>query len=532
MAITAKKSVRRKDAAAYVRMSSNKQDASPRQQREQILRLAERSGHRIVQWYEDRAVSGDDIKRRVAFRRMIEDASRGGFAAILCWSQDRFGRFDSIEAGEWVGPLRRAGVTLTTVTDGRIDWNDAIGRLVYTIQQEGKHAFLVDHAKGVLRGALHRARHGRLYPGKTPYGFDKLVFDERGVFVRRIRPGEKLCKPREWTIRLVPSEDASIIRYVRWLFRSYANGASLRSLVVSVNRRHVLPPEGKYWNTSTVRKMLANPVYAGDHAWNRRHVGKYACLLGGEVAREVAFTDKHGPRIYRRTPNSPEDWIVVKDVHPPLVKRADFDRVQARLAEQIKPPRSKIVDPLKSLVVCMHCGRTLTINNHRNVRGKKIVHYRRLECPTYHTKGRTVCRPRSISQPKLLHFLIATLVERVLDPQFEQRLRTSLATWPRSRSTRSPDGLLADAMAQAARHRVALHGSDVELLAAAIRELVERIELRFGRHPRVLGASKVAEGIIYLHQPFTDSKSNLPTIGFSRADFDRVTGAVGRAARA
>lgn len=92
-------------------MSTDKQDDSPEQQRAEILKLAEREGCRIIRWYEDHAISGAKTHKRKGFRQMIRDAKGAGeFKAILCWDQDRFGRFDSIEAGEWVSPLRRAGV--------------------------------------------------------------------------------------------------------------------------------------------------------------------------------------------------------------------------------------------------------------------------------------------------------------------------------------------------------------------------------------------------------------------------------------
>ena len=82
----------------------------------------------------------DATEKRVAFQQMIRDAEeKGDFAVILCWDQDRFGRFDSIEAGRWIYPLRQAGVWLITVAQGRIDWNDFTGRVMYGIIQEGKH---------------------------------------------------------------------------------------------------------------------------------------------------------------------------------------------------------------------------------------------------------------------------------------------------------------------------------------------------------------------------------------------------------
>ncbi len=72
-----------KTAVAYVRMSSDKQEASPNQQREEIIKLAKREGYRIIRWYTDKAISGDATEKRVQFQQMIQDAEAGEFAAVL-----------------------------------------------------------------------------------------------------------------------------------------------------------------------------------------------------------------------------------------------------------------------------------------------------------------------------------------------------------------------------------------------------------------------------------------------------------------
>jgi DNA invertase Pin-like site-specific DNA recombinase len=127
-------------AVAYVRMSFDKQEASPKQQREEITKLAKREGYRVIRWCTDEAISGDATEKRVQFQQMIEDAESGEFQAILAWDMDRFGQFDSIEAGHWIYPLRKAGVCLVTVAQGKIDWHDFTSRIVYSVQQEAKHA--------------------------------------------------------------------------------------------------------------------------------------------------------------------------------------------------------------------------------------------------------------------------------------------------------------------------------------------------------------------------------------------------------
>ena len=46
-------------AVSCIRMSSDKQDASPEQQREEIAKLAERGGYHIIREYFDDSISGD-----------------------------------------------------------------------------------------------------------------------------------------------------------------------------------------------------------------------------------------------------------------------------------------------------------------------------------------------------------------------------------------------------------------------------------------------------------------------------------------
>ena len=142
-------------AASYIRMSSTGQECSPSQQRAEVAKLAAKHGCYIATEFFDDAVSGDDMPRRKGFQAMHKAACNGGgFKIIFCWDQDRFGRFDPIEAGYWIWPLRTAGVKLITVAQGVISWDDFQGRMIYMIQQEGKHQFLRDLSRNVCRGQL------------------------------------------------------------------------------------------------------------------------------------------------------------------------------------------------------------------------------------------------------------------------------------------------------------------------------------------------------------------------------------------
>jgi hypothetical protein len=118
-----------------------------------------------------------------------------------CWDQDRFGRFDSLEAGYWIHPFRQAGVRLVTVTEGPINWEDFTGRVMYSLKQEGKHQFLRDLSRNTARGQTSNAKAGFSAGSDAPYGLDRMLVDEQGVERQRVRRGEQVAKPKSWHSR-------------------------------------------------------------------------------------------------------------------------------------------------------------------------------------------------------------------------------------------------------------------------------------------------------------------------------------------
>ena len=127
---------------------------------------------------------------------------------------------------------------------------------------------------------------------------------------------------------------------VRWLFETYAAGATLRSLAKSLEHRGVRTRFGKeLWAYAQIRDMMNNPAYAGMRYFNRRT----------EVKDDPQR--KRGRTILRDR----SEWIGI--AVPPLVSTELFDRVQERLAENLQ----RYVQPaahyaLSGLVECGECG--------------------------------------------------------------------------------------------------------------------------------------------------------------------------------
>jgi len=114
----------------YLRMSSERQEDSIDRQQDELLRYATRLGYRILGEYRDEAISGDKTDRRSGFLALRDAAERGEFDVVLAWDQDRFGRFDPLDAGYWIYPSRRAGVRFETIAQGPIAWEDLTQQLV------------------------------------------------------------------------------------------------------------------------------------------------------------------------------------------------------------------------------------------------------------------------------------------------------------------------------------------------------------------------------------------------------------------
>jgi DNA invertase Pin-like site-specific DNA recombinase len=303
-------------AVGYARCSTDRQDTSVADQIKAVTRYAEQHGYSILRWYSDDGISGDNTKNRVQFKRMRDDAEeRGDFAAILCWSQDRFGRFDQIEAGYWIHPLRQAGIYLVTVDLGRIDWDSAHGQLIYNVQQMGKHEYLRDLSRHITRGLAEAANNGG-WLGCPPYAYRT--------------EGPK--KHRQLVVG-----DIAKVRIVQRIYREYVHELrSLHEIAARLNADGVPTPRGRgaRWGHKLVAHILANPAYAGDCVRERYAGGKYSTIRAGSV-------QKGDGKGRRRDRAEQAECPLERDHHEALIDRETWDAAQVILARgsRLRPKR-------------------------------------------------------------------------------------------------------------------------------------------------------------------------------------------------
>jgi DNA invertase Pin-like site-specific DNA recombinase len=420
-------------AAGYLRRSTSKQDKSLEDQRAEIQRYADQHGYRIVRWYQDDAISGDATECRTQFLKMRGEVARGDFEFVLCWDQDRFGRFDSLDAGYWIYPFRQAGVKLVTVTDGPVDWDDFTSRMMYSFNQEGKHQYLRDLSRNVSRGLIRNAKNGYSCGQRAPYGYDRMLVDEQGNHRQRVRNGEQVAKPRSWRVTFVPSDDPLKVETAKWLFETYASSdVGLRSMADQLNARGVPGPAGGPWYSASIRDILKNRKYVGDFAWAQRREGKYHRVVGDGVKerdrREVTLAPNTSKP--HAIDNPEEAWILAEEAHEPLIDAETFRKVQEKLERRRRnQPKGKgypyrthtkangDVYLLTGLVHCGHCGEKMHGTTSRRVKNGKTYSYPKYLCSTYNRCGKHNphgCGCHSVHQVALVGALIDRLREDVM----------------------------------------------------------------------------------------------------------------------
>ena len=296
-------------AACYLRCSTKQQDTSIADQKSACIDYAKRNAIEIVQFYEDEGISGDSTKKRAAFLQMLGDVDSGQFNAILCWNQERFGRFDSIEAGHWIFPLREAGVVLITTNEGVIDWNSYLGRVSFSLKQEGAHEHSVKLSNDVLRGQIAAAKNGS-WIGSAPYAY-------------RITGTRK-----EKRLEIDDDEKVAIVQRI---FREYVEeGRSLNSIAKRLTAEGFVSPGGHdHWRYDRIREILANPAYIGTFVYNRFSSAKYHTFRDGQITVGAS-----------RGRNSDKHWIVKPNNHEAIVDESTFIQAQ-QILERGKSGRNQ-----------------------------------------------------------------------------------------------------------------------------------------------------------------------------------------------
>ena len=371
-------------AALYIRLSvefNGKRGDSLETQR-QIMEdhLAMCPDVEITGTYIDNGVSGQTFDRQ-GFQQMLADIESGKIDCVVVKDLSRLGR-NAIDTGyytEYFFPLHH--VRFVAVND-RYDSEDAdsgsgIALPIKNIVNEG---YALEASRKTRLQLQRSMAAGEFVGARPPYGYRK--------------------DPEDCHHLLINEDTAPIVRQI---FQWAADSVSLDVIVRRLNEAGVLTPgyylasiglitserlmgSGK-WQTWTVRKILADQVYTGD-------------MVQGKTS-----TAAHKQSLVK-----PEDWIVVKGTHEPLVSRELFDRVQAarsqasrrEKAQSEKVPYTENI--LRGKIFCGCCGRSL---HRQRAHGRYVYH-----CIANDRIGRGACAGKVYLREDDLFSAILTILQK------------------------------------------------------------------------------------------------------------------------
>jgi len=226
----------------------------------------------------------------------------------------------------------------------------------------------------------HRLRGNMGEPlSQPPYGYQKspenkkkwIIDPEAAEIVKSIF---KMCldgKGNE-TIARILQEQKVLVPMAYWQSKGLPRGGKKTQ------------PNPYRWCKTTVQKILSQQEYCGD-VINFKTYSK-------------SFKNK------RRYDNDPENWMIFKDVHEPVIAREDFEKVQARIAKtkrRAPKPHNGQKSIFADLLFCGDCHTKLRY--HTNTINKDI-HY--FVCANNKVDYRGSCPGR--------HYVRADAIEQVV----------------------------------------------------------------------------------------------------------------------
>ncbi|WDL98645.1 recombinase family protein [Alicyclobacillus sp. ALC3] len=350
----------------YARVSTDRQGESLDNQvdyaKEYIRRLGDEFAVDATCVYTDFDQSGYYTRfiQRPAIQQALEDAKQGRFHVIVFKEISRISR-DQAEHIEIVSRFQMHGVRVIAINDNvdsdRPETLDLLGIHSVMSEMESKRI-----SSRVSSGKKSLARRG-VWLGEAPIGY-------------------RLCeKARRLEI------DAQFAATVVAIFRMYVdeNKGTLR-IADHLNRTCQYSKNGKLWSRFTVNRVLQNPVYVGDTVYGRTR----------NTLKRIF--DERGYRKQKARHVLPEDeWVTVRDTHPPLVDRAVFDKAQALLRSRSKPGAKHSKHPLTGLLRCERCGETMVCQVQRQAKRE----YRYYVCSKAFRFGRSMCSQPNIRADEL-----------------------------------------------------------------------------------------------------------------------------------
>jgi DNA invertase Pin-like site-specific DNA recombinase len=338
------------EVAIYVRLSEEDRDKLTKEQlsesinnqRDMLTLYANEQEWGIYEIYIDEDKRGWD-ETRPAFNKMLDDAKAGKFGIVLCKSLSRFARDVSIVESVVYGLFVELGIRLISTTDHTDSFKKGSkkGIQITSLTNQWQSEDLSENLKSVL---THKKKAGKFVASYAPYGYIKDPNDKHTLII-----------------------DPEAAQVVKRIFSMYIEGYGLNMIAKQLNAEGVPCPskykvlqgikvnrkndniENLQWSDHTVWHITRNPNYTGDLV---------QCRYGKKTYKSKFKT------------KPPEEWVVVTDVHEPIISKDDYNQVQEMKKSRGAYNRSRksgAISPVRpnafaKLIKCRLCGRSMVMS--------------------------------------------------------------------------------------------------------------------------------------------------------------------------
>jgi|GEM_PF-2861627 len=232
--------------AGYVRVSTlgQKEKDTPEIQSDQIKKYCAFHDLHLFKIYQD-TISGtkDD---RPALNELFKDAEIGKFKRVIFTKLDRFGRSLKFIL-ECYDKLEGMGITAVSISEA-IDTSTPVGKLFRNILATLAEFEASRIAERMIEGRYWKTTQKQSIPGRKPYGYHWKKKNGKAIL----------------------DEDEVVL--LRKIFSYYLdNHLSIRYLVERINQEGHRTRHNKYWQASSVTRILKNPVYTGQGVYFKEH---------------------------------------------------------------------------------------------------------------------------------------------------------------------------------------------------------------------------------------------------------------------
>lgn len=330
-------------------------------QKKLLTKIAKEKGYSNIKVFCDDGISGVTMNRP-DFKRMIEEIELGRAAAVFVKDLSRLGR-NYIEVGRLTEEFfPEHHIRFISVSDN-IDTEEGESELA-PIKNLFNEWYSRDISKKRKLSNKIKAASG-IPLGPPPYGYIKDPDN-----------------PNRWIINY---ETAPVVRRI---FDMAMSGFGTHQIADILSEEKILIPS-EYADRIGVRKIKSRNGKPEDpYCWSRVTVNNMLDLQEycGDIINFKTFSISYKNK--RRYPNDPENMIVFKDVHEPIIDRNTFETLQLKRHSKIRRRKNSKgeVNMFSGLLVCSDCKRRL--HYHFNQKNSDIEYF---NCPGYNMGKRKDC---------------------------------------------------------------------------------------------------------------------------------------------